>query len=116
MNKKQFRQKLITLLEHTIVPIEFVSVGTNEKKVLQATLLDSKLKSAKKIPKLESPKYNQGNQILVAALGGKTKPEKEVENEDIIRVWCVDREAWRSFRIDSITSECKSNLVKIFGS
>lgn len=34
----------------------------------------------------------------------ETKSTKKVESDDVLAVWDTDKNAWRSFRIDSVTA------------
>lgn len=76
------KHQLREFCQNGVVTVEFVKVDGSPRK-MRATLL---------------PEYvNNGKQLLQES--GNSRPE----NPDVLRVWDMDANSWRSFRIDSVT-------------
>jgi len=87
MNKKYDRQELITLLRETAVTINFTKVDGTKRDMKCTLLMDF-------IPLQNRPQKKTEDD--------ESKPRKE--NLDTIRVFDMEKSAWRSFRLDSINS------------
>ena len=73
------KQELTALLENTVVEVEFTKVNGDLRK----------MKCTKNLDSIPSEKHPIGKGV-------------KVYNEDVIRVYDVDADGWRSFRADSI--------------
>ena len=75
------KEQLVESLRQGEVTVTFTKVGTGETRVMPCTL---------------NPVVLQANGVIAA--------EKDVrsKNEDVMSVWCTDKNGWRSFRLDSI--------------
>lgn len=80
------REQLITLLKSGQTEVTFIKVN-GETRTMLCTL----------DPSLHPPRVGK----LVAT--DTPKKEKKVSLETIV-VWCLDKEQWRSFRVDSVIS------------
>lgn len=74
------KTNIVNMLKNGIVNVKFTKTDGTER-VMKCTLLEAMVKPHEK----------------------KTDREKKI-NEDIISVWDVEKEGWRSFRYDSIIS------------
>ena len=74
------KTNIVNMLKNGIVNVKFTKTDGTER-VMKCTLLEAMVKPHEK----------------------KTDREKKI-NEDIISVWDVEKEGWRSFRFDSIIS------------
>ena len=75
------KEQLVESLRQGEVTVTFTKVGTGETRVMPCTL---------------NPVVLQANGVVDA--------EKDVrpKNEDVMAVWCTDKNGWRSFRLDSV--------------
>jgi len=74
------KTNIMNMLKNNIVNVKFTKTDGSERD-MKCTLMEAFIKPHEK----------------------KTDREKKV-NEDIVSVWDVDKEGWRSFRYDSIIS------------
>jgi ribosomal protein L19E len=72
------KSNILNLLKQGVIEVKFKKVDGSER-VMKCTLLESYVKPHEKT----------------------TDREKKV-NEDVISVWDVEKEGWRSFRYDSV--------------
>ena len=89
MNEEQVsgfdeKQELTALLEDAVVEVEFTKVNGDLRK----------MKCTKNFDSIPSEKHPIGKNVKVM----------REYNEDVIRVYDVDADGWRSFRADSIKS------------
>ena len=75
------KQELTALLEDAVVEVEFTKVNGDLRK----------MKCTKNFDSIPSEKHPIGKSV-------------KVYNEEIIRVYDIEADGWRSFRADSITS------------
>ncbi len=73
---------LISALKEGIVNVTFTKVGTSEVRLMQSTLNPEKLTEA----------------------GIDTVSDTVNDESNVIPVWCVDKNGWRSFRVDTVTA------------
>ena len=73
---------LINALKEGIVNVTFTKVGTSEVRLMQSTLNPEKLTEA----------------------GIDTVSDTVNDESSVIPVWCVDKNGWRSFRVDTVTA------------
>jgi WYL_2, Sm-like SH3 beta-barrel fold len=78
------REKLIADLKQSVVEVTFTKVN-GERRIMRCTL------DIKQLPPMTNEQYNH--------LDGQQKRE---ENKEIIAVWDVQANGWRSFRVDSV--------------
>ena len=76
------RYKLKTLLQTNILEVVFTKMDGTER-VMHCTL------DSTKMPEL-------------TVFAEETKKKPGVENLDVLKVWDVDKSAWRAFRIDRV--------------
>jgi len=74
------RAALIDLLKNNVCVVTFTKVN-GETREMPCTLLESVL--PKKVDNIETIKK---------------------ENPNVISVWCTDKNAWRSFRVDNVVN------------
>jgi len=74
-------QKLIESLKEGTVKVTFKKINTGEIRIMESTL---------------NPKTLKDNGIT-------TEVEKVSPESDHIAVWCIDKNAWRSFRVNTVT-------------
>ena len=75
------REQMIDALRSHKCTVEFTKVN-GEKRTMPCTL---------------NPAFMPEQPVLE----GKTAKK---ENDNVISVWCLDKQAWRSFRVDSVTN------------
>lgn len=75
-------QNLIKALQLGRVWVNFKKIGTGEIRNMESTLAPELMKEA----------------------GVKTEIEKVNPESDHIAVWCLDKSAWRSFRVETVIS------------
>ena len=75
------REQLLNLLRENVLTIEFVKADGTKRK-MQCTLADQ---------------YVAGYQFATESASRK-------KNDDVISVWDIEANAWRSFRIESVTA------------
>lgn len=73
---------LINALKEGIVNVTFTKVGTSEVRLMQSTLNPEKLTEA----------------------GIDAVSDTVNDESSVIPVWCVDKNGWRSFRVDTVTA------------
>jgi WYL_2, Sm-like SH3 beta-barrel fold len=74
------KSTIMHMLQSSIVNVKFTKTDGSERE-MKCTLMDDLIKPHEK----------------------KTDREKKI-NENVVSVWDVDKEGWRSFRFDSIIS------------
>ena len=74
------KSTIIHMLQSGVVSVKFTKTDGSQRD-MKCTLMDAYIKPHEK----------------------KTDREKKI-NEDVVSVWDVDKEGWRSFRFDSIIS------------
>lgn len=74
------RDNMISLLKTSKCTVEFTKVD-GEKRTMPCTL---------------NPAFMPEQPVLEGKAVKKT-------NDNVISVWCLDKAAWRSFRVDSVT-------------
>jgi hypothetical protein len=79
--QKSELQSLITALQEGIVYVTFTKIDSGEVRRMESTLKPEILKEAG-----------------IVATVGKISPES-----DHVAVWCLDKTAWRSFRVETVT-------------
>jgi hypothetical protein len=79
--QKSELQSLITALQEGIVYVTFTKLDSGEVRRMESTLKPEILKEAG-----------------IVATVGKISPES-----DHVAVWCLDKTAWRSFRVETVT-------------
>lgn len=77
------KDQLLEALRKGEVTVTFTKVSTGEVRVMPCTLNPVVLEA-----------YNTTNSVV------DVKPK----NEDVMSVWCTDKNGWRSFRLDSVQS------------
>lgn len=75
-------QNLINALQRGRVWVNFKKIGTGEIRNMESTLAPELMQEA----------------------GVKTVLEKVNPESDHIAVWCLDKSAWRSFRVETVIS------------
>jgi len=75
-------QNLIKALQHGRVWVNFKKIGTGEIRNMESTLAPELMQEA----------------------GVKTVLESVNPESDHIAVWCLDKSAWRSFRVETVIS------------
>ena len=75
------REQLIETLKTHKCTVEFTKLN-GEKRTMPCTL---------------NPAFMPEQPVLEGKVAKKT-------NDNVISVWCLDKAAWRSFRVDSVTS------------
>lgn len=75
-------QNLINALQRGRVWVNFKKIGTGEIRNMESTLAPELMQEA----------------------GVKTEIEKVNPESDHIAVWCLDKNAWRSFRVETVIS------------
>jgi len=75
-------QNLINALQLGRVWVNFKKIGTGEIRNMESTLAPELMQEA----------------------GVKTEIEKVNPESDHIAVWCLDKNAWRSFRVETVIS------------
>jgi hypothetical protein len=78
------RDKLIADLKQSVVEVTFTKVN-GERRIMRCTL-DLKL-----LPPMTNEQYNHLD-----------SQQKREENKEVIAVWDVQANGWRSFRVDSV--------------
>jgi len=79
--QKSELQSLIKSLQEGIVFVTFTKIGSGEVRRMESTLKPEILKEAG-----------------ISATVEKISPES-----DHVAVWCLDKNAWRSFRVETVT-------------
>lgn len=87
------REQLITLLKSGQTEVTFIKVNGETRTML--CTLDPSLLPAKEASETNTP-----------------KKEKKVSLETIA-VWCLDKQEWRSFRVDSVISVRAQNADQV---
>ena len=77
---KNEKQELITALKNGTVQVTFQKVNSDEIRVMPCSL----------------------NPIVLEANGVKTVIENVDPSTDHIAAWSLDKDAWRSFRLDTV--------------
>lgn len=83
------RDELIELLHSGIVEVTFIKVN-GDKRVMPCTL------NLVLLPEVVTKPLAEGEVV-----------KKRTENLDTLRVFCTDKNEWRSFRIDSVLGSVK---------
>ena len=75
------REQIVSLLKTNKCTVEFTKVD-GEKRTMPCTL---------------NPEFMPVQTVVEGKVAKKT-------NDNVISAWCLDKQAWRSFRVDSVIS------------
>lgn len=76
---------------------QMIEVLKNHRCIVEFTKIDGEKRT---MPCTLNPAFMPEQPVLEERRGRVTK----APNDNVISVWCLDKAAWRSFRVDSVTS------------
>ena len=105
VDKDLVREDIVELLYNDVATVTFTKKDGSER-VMECTLLQHILD--KHAPKIENPaemeeKINEWVRSGIAVEDSE-ESKRKTENPDVVAVWDIPSDGWRSFRLDSIKS------------
>ena len=105
VEKDLVREDIVELLYNNVATVTFTKKDGSER-VMECTLLQKVL--GEKIPKIENPAEMEEkvNEWIASGIAVEDSEEskRKTENPDVVAVWDIPSDGWRSFRLDSIKS------------